>query len=129
VVAPELRDDLGDQRLELGIEAVLRGVQDAVAVHDPAEIAGLLRAQEVSDPGRRPGAKQALDRAHRFEQTPSPTRRQGPEHRADLVARGLLEQPERRPTVRGQRQKVLAAIGREAIDRSSRRARSRAGCD
>jgi hypothetical protein len=101
VVAPELRDDLGDQRLEPGIEAVLIGIQDAVAMHDPAEIAGLLRAQEVRRPQGGPGPEQGLDRAHGVEQAAPCTLRHGPDHRADLILRRLLETAELGPAVRG----------------------------
>src|ERR1700720_2929931 len=38
-LADELRDDLGDQRLEALVEPVLLRVEDAVTVDDPAHVA------------------------------------------------------------------------------------------
>ncbi|MCZ8341346.1 MAG: hypothetical protein O9345_24825, partial [Burkholderiaceae bacterium] len=41
----EARDDTGDHAFEALVPAVLGGVQGAVALDDPAEVAGAVRAQ------------------------------------------------------------------------------------
>ena len=102
VVARELRHDLRHQCLELLVEPVFLGVQRAVAVHDPAEIPRLVRTQDIRDPRLGCAAEQGLDRAHGLEQAALPAGRHLPEQRGDLVARGGIEQIERRLTVAGQ---------------------------
>lgn len=54
----------GDQGLELLVVAKLLGVQHAVAVNDPAHVAGVVGSQQVRDLGLGPGAEQRLDGAH-----------------------------------------------------------------
>lgn len=51
VVLGEVRDDPGDQALELLVPAELGGVERAVPLHDPAQLAGL-RIPQADPRGR-----------------------------------------------------------------------------
>ena len=62
--------DLRDQRLETCVEAVFLGIKNAVAMNDPADVARLVRAQDVGRPGGLPrlpeqplGGLECLDEA------------------------------------------------------------------
>ena len=64
----EPRDDLGHQALEGLVPAVFARVELAVAVDDPAVIAGARLAQCIG-PRPCPALEERLDRAHRIDET------------------------------------------------------------
>src|SRR5580765_4580957 len=106
--------DLRHHRLESLVEAVLTRVQDGVAVDHPAHVPGLMRPEHVRGLRLRPCAEQALDRAHGLDQPILLGRRQGGEHRADLVARARVQRRKRVVATAGQGEEALAAIGLRA---------------
>jgi len=110
-VGDELAGDLGDQRLEALVPTIFLGIDDAVAMDHPADVAGLVRPQQIGLT-RRPGpAEQALDRLHRGDQATLRRRRQPRQHGADLLARAFIERREGGASGRGQRQQALPSVG------------------
>jgi len=106
----EFRRDLGDHRLERDVPPVLARVERAVARHDPAEVAGPVRAQRERLVDRSIRAEHALDRVHRAEQPLLALGRERREDAAHLVARALVELPERASSRGGQPERLAPAV-------------------
>src|SRR5205823_9305149 len=70
VAFDEPGDDLGDQRLKPRVPAVFPGVQYAVAMYHPAQVAGPVASHAIRDRACWLGgrAEQLLDRVHRSHQ-------------------------------------------------------------
>src|SRR5439155_11476830 len=86
-VRDELRDDIGHQRLEPFVPAVLIRVERAVALDDPTHIPWAMRAQRYLR-GRVPTClEHSLDPAHRCHQTVLLGAWDVSEHGGDLIAR------------------------------------------
>src|SRR2546422_8840696 len=76
---------MSDQRLELLAPAVFPGVQRAVALNDPAHVAGSGAPQHVGSSVLGPGPEQPLDGVHRRHQALLLRLRQRPQQGADVV--------------------------------------------
>ncbi len=59
--------DLGNQSLEALVPTIFLRVQHAVAVHHPAQVAGLVRAQDAGGLPRLAGREHAFDGVHRLQ--------------------------------------------------------------
>src|SRR5262249_22106006 len=80
----EVGDDARDQALERAVVAELAGVEQAVALHDPPQVAGLRGPQHDGTRGSRGLAQQLPDRAHRLAKPLFSARGQPLQHRPDL---------------------------------------------
>src|SRR5690606_32261778 len=105
-----LGDDPGDQRLELLVPAVLLGVELAVALHDPPEIAGPQIA-ELDPRPRAVAGEQPLDRPHRPDQPVLAGSGQPAQQGGDIVAGAGVEVAERVPAGRGQPDDLPPGVG------------------
>jgi len=97
-----------DQGFKLVIEAVFLGVQGAMPFDDPADIPGLGVAR---DPIRRGVIRQQTrDRLHTADNCFLRGFRQRGQHRADFIARPLIERSERGATRIGQPRDILSLV-------------------
>src|SRR5918995_1803801 len=97
VLPDELRHDLRHERLEPLIPAILSGVEDAVAVDDPAHVAGQVGPEKVRDHRLGRNAEKPLDGLHRSDQAFLLCCRHAIKHRAYVVARARVERSEGLP--------------------------------
>ena len=86
----EVGADARDQRLEARVPAVLVGVEAAVALDDPADVAGLRRPQQPGRGAARPLAEERFDRRGGLDEAPLLAVGQGGEQRrgVGLALRG-----------------------------------------
>ncbi len=68
-MSDEFGRDVGDQRLEASVPAILLRVERGVAMDDPTHVARPMLAQEIRNPGVGSPAEQPLYRVHRIDQT------------------------------------------------------------
>src|ERR1700680_152347 len=108
----EMRRNFGDQRLEMLVITILFGVEHAVAMRHPANVARPKRAQRVRRRFWfcRPGSQRLLDRRHRRGEPRTFEIRQRRKHCRHLLTRTELERHKGLPPARRQRQNLLAAI-------------------
>src|SRR5215211_4742418 len=111
VVLDELRHDLRHERLEPLIPAVLCGVENAVAVDDPAHVAGPGGPQQIRHLWLAPNAYEPLDRSHSPHQVFLLLCRHSAQHRTDAVARARVERGEDLPTLLREPQEPAPAVG------------------
>src|SRR5262245_7692064 len=119
-VLDEPGGDLGDQRLELLVPAVLLGIQHSVLMDDPAHIAWLGRSNEIRSLALRLCAEQPLDDLHRCNQTVLICGRDLAEKQGDLIDRTCIERSEFFLTLLSQGEMALPAISsrRRSVDQS-----------
>src|SRR6202011_640543 len=89
----EMRRNVGDQRLEMLVITILFGVEHAVAVRHPADVARPKRAQRIRRRFwfRLPGSERLLDRHHRRCEPRTFELRKRRKHRRHLLPRTHLE--------------------------------------
>jgi len=111
-----VRDDARDERLERLVPAVFLRVERAVAADHPAEVTGRGCAE---DDGRRPrrAAEDAANDVHRGDEPPLLLLDQTGEQGARLGHRPLVEQPERPPPPRCQRDDLAPRVVRRTLAR------------
>ena len=94
------------------IKTIFLGIDRAMPLDDPAHVAGLRRAEQVSNPVFRCGhPKQLFDGLHRHDQPRLLLTRQPGQHRFDFVARGDVQFGKRLPPLWRQPEMTLAAVG------------------
>src|SRR5260370_11483103 len=130
-ILDKTRGDPRDQCLESRPEAIFRGIEDAVAVDDPADVARLVRAEDVGEFGLFAShAEQAFNPLQRGNQLRLVGSRQRAQKRGDLVARPRVYRREHLAAAVGQGKDDLSAIalrrmlgddtlGREALQHAA----------
>ncbi len=103
-------DDLGDQRLEAGVETVFAGVERAVALHHPAHVAGRGSRRVARGDGVRGIASSRSIVSIAPVSSLRSLIRQRPQHRGDVVLGRAFEPGERLAALRGQAQLNLPAV-------------------
>jgi len=111
-VAQEFGGDLRHQRLEAVVPAIFPGIERAMAMDDPPEIAGPMRPQDIGDSRGGALAQQGLDLRHILDQAVLGRRRQSAQHGADLVLGAMVEGREGGAAKGGQAQQALPGIQR-----------------
>lgn len=109
-VAQEPGDDFGDIGFHLVIETVFLRIERAVAIDDPAHVAGAMRAQDKSRCRLAFPAEQLGDDPHRCHETRLLAIGERRQQRADRRLRGAVERFERVAALRGQRDHRLPAV-------------------
>ena len=109
----ELADGARSERLDVGVPAVLGGVQRAVPLDDPAVVAGLGLAQH----GRRRAwrvAQQLANRGHRRDETALLTLAEPTDQAADLLGRAAVEHRELGSAEIGELHELATGVARRA---------------
>ena len=120
-VAQEFGRDLRHQRLEAVVPAIFPGIERAMAMDDPAEIAGPMRPQDIGDGRDKALAQQGLDVSHILDQALLGRGRECAQHGDDLVLGAMVERSEGGAAQRGQGQQALAGVQRAggALDQTA----------
>src|ERR1051326_1564531 len=109
--ADEFGHDVRDQRLELFVPAILLGIQNTVAVNDPAHVSRLMAAQNVGDLALHWSAHHSFNRVHRRDQKILVRRGQLAQYLTGLLFRTGIERSKRLLSPLRQPQQDLSAIG------------------
>src|SRR5262249_27963541 len=115
VVRAELRDDVGDQRLEVRAPAVLLRVERAVAVDDPSEVPPARRTQRDLGGRAVPPRAEGADGFHRSNESALVGRRERGEQPGDELARTPVERCEGRLPFLRQGEEAGTAVLRGAL--------------
>src|SRR3954471_10137802 len=107
----ELGSDLGNQRLERDVPAVLLSVDRAMARDHPSDISGTMAAQQKSRSRRFGRLQYLLDRSHCSDQTAVRALVERIQHRRDLGLRAAIELGKGLAALGGEAELLLAAVG------------------